>query len=458
LNRGKNMNNCSRRTFLRHTTAAALLTCGGRLALASPKLQPKLSDEDVLSQCNDRIQKHRLGDGTLTARTASGQPVAQARVRLEQTRHEFLFGSNFFEFARLKDTALQEQYNERFATLLNYATLPFYWPMYEPQRGQPAHAHAEKAADWCRTHGITCKGHPLVWDFVDPRWLPREFEEIRRLSHERVTDCIRRFAGKIDRWDVVNEPTHLGRFGTRLGEWAQSLGAVPYVRQHLETARAAGPKATLLVNDYRVDMPFYQILDQLRASGRLMFDVVGIQSHMHHRVWPLEKVWQVCDLYAQLGLPIHFTEITILSGAFLGKDPKRKSNVFSDEELWGESTPELEARQAEQVERFYTALFAHPAVHAVTWWDFSDLKAWKRAAAGWLRKDMSPKPAYEKLRALIKGRWWSKLDGHTDAKGRLRARLCYGDYQAAITLPNGDEIKRSVSWSRQSERNPVVTI
>jgi GH35 family endo-1,4-beta-xylanase len=273
-----------------------------------------------------------------------------------------------------------------------------------------------------------------------------------------VTDCIKRFAGKIDRWDVVNEPTHLGRFGTRLGEWAQSLGAVPYVRQHLETARAAGPKTTLLVNDYRVDTPFYQIQDQLRAAGKLLFDVVGIQSHMHHNVWPLEKVWQVCDTYARLGLPIHFTETTVVSGPFRGRDKSRKPNAFADEEQWGETTPELEARQAEQVEKFYTALFAHPSVHAITWWDFSDANAWKRAAAGWLRKDMSPKPAYEKLRELIKGRWSSKLDGRTDEQGRLRARLCYGDYQAVITLPNGAEFKKGLSWSRQTERNPVITV
>jgi len=453
------MNHCSRRTFLRRSTTATLSIYGGGLALAAPKQksQPKVSDEEVLSQCHERIQKHRLGDGTLSVRTADGQAVAGARVRLEQARHEFLFGSNIFEFGKFKEPALQEQYNERFAALLNYATLPFYWPMYEPRRGQPAHEHTEKVVEWCATRGIACKGHPLVWDFLDPRWLPREFEEIRRLSHARVTDCIRRFAGKIDRWDVVNEPTHLGRFGTRLGEWAQSLGAVPYVRQHLETARVAGPKATLLVNDYRVDPPYYQILDQLRADGKLQFDVVGIQSHMHHGIWPLEKVWQVCDGYARLGLPIHFTETTLVSGAFLGKDTKRRSNAFSDEELWGETTSELEARQVEQVEKFYTALFAHPAVHAITWWDFSDAHAWKRAAAGWLRKDMSPKPAYEKLRELIKGRWWSKLDGSTDAQGQLRARLHYGDYQATITLPNGAELKKTISWPRHSERRPAIT-
>jgi hypothetical protein len=81
--------------------------------------------------------------------------------------------------------------------------------------------------------------------------------------------------------------------------------------------------------------------------------------------------------------------------------------------------------------------------------------------AGWAQSpsvEMSPKPAYERLRELIKARWWSKLDGATDAQGQLRARLYYGDYQAAITLPNGAELKKSLSWSRHSERTPAVTI
>jgi GH35 family endo-1,4-beta-xylanase len=88
-----------------------------------------------------------------------------------------------------------------------------------------------------------------------------------------------------------------------------------------------------------------------------------------------------------------------------------KKSGTGENERWGESTPDLEEKQAEQVARFYTALFAHPAVEAVTWWDFSDARAWKNAAAGWLRKDMSPKPVYERLRSLIKGDWWSKTDG-----------------------------------------------
>ena len=103
-----------------------------------------------------------------------------------------------------------------------------------------------------------------------------------------------------------------------MADWAAALGAVPYVAEHLKVARAANPQATLLVNDYRIGPAYYKILDSLRDNGKRLFDAVGIQSHMHYGVWPLRKVWNTCDTYSKLGLPLHFTETTIVSGPHKG--------------------------------------------------------------------------------------------------------------------------------------------
>ena len=70
---------------------------------------------------------------------------------------------------------------------------------------------------------------------------------------------------------------------------------------------------------------------------------------MHDGGWPLRRVWEVCDTYGKLGRPIHFTETTIVSGPRKGPG-----------ENWGPTTPELEAKQADYVPKFYTTLFAHP--------------------------------------------------------------------------------------------------
>ena len=426
----------NRRTFLQRTAATATFLAGPPAWSADPKPRAP-QDDEILARTAARIEQHRKGDGLITVRDAAGKAVPGARVKIEQLRHDFLFGSNFFMFDRYPNAMQEEPYRERFAALLNFATLGFYWPFYERERGKPIYDYTDKVVDWGRRHRIQCKGHPLVWDFADPRWLPRDFAEIRTLSNTRVREIVARFKDRIDIWDVVNEPTHLGRFKTRLGEWAMSVGAVPYVTEHLKIARAANPQATLLVNDYRTDPPFYQILDKLRVDGKLLFDVVGIQSHMHDGGWPLRRVWEVCDTYSKLDRPIHFTETTIVSGPRKGPG-----------ENWGPTTPELEAKQADYVPKFYTTLFAHPSVQAITWWDFSDAGAWQGAAAGFLRKDMSPKPVYERLLALIKGDWWTKTEGETNGDGEVRVRAFFGTHRLTATLPEGRKVTQEVHWQR----------
>jgi endo-1,4-beta-xylanase len=413
----------NRRTFLR-VGAGSTAWLLSRPAWCAQADQPKPSDADILAEAGLRIEQHRKGDGVILVRDAQGRPVPGAKVTVEQVRHDFLFGSNFFMFGRCRSAEREEQYRQRFLALLNYCTLPFYWASFEPERGRPDYEYIDRVAAWTRQHGNTAKGHPLVWDHAagSPRWLTDDPRENERLSRERVREIVSRYHGRIDIWDVVNEATHLANKPnpTRMADWAAALGAVPYVTESLEAARAANPQATLLINDYRIEPAYYRILEQLRHEGKFLFDTVGLQSHMHGGVWPLHKAWSTCDTYSQLGLPLHFTESTIVSGPRTGPG-----------EDWGATTPEGEARQAEQTIPFYTALFAHPSVQAITWWDFSDLGAWQGAAAGWLRRDMSPKPVYDRLLSLIKGEWWTKTQAITGADGQVKVRAFYGTQRIA---------------------------
>ena len=433
----------NRRAFLRTAAATALLAIrpGWAAQNAEP---PKETDEAVLARVQGGITQHRQGRGTVVVRGTDGKAIPNATVKIEQVRHDFLFGCNFFRFDRLRDPKLEEDYRARFTGLLNYATLPFYWGNYEPQRGKPIYDYSEQAADWCRQHGVTVKGHPLVWDHPagNPRWLPEDLPEVGRLAHARVSEIVARFKGRIDIWDVVNEAVHLGQVNQeqRLSKWAVTLGATKYVGECLKLARAANPQAMLLVNDYRLDAAYYKLLDALRENGKLLFDVIGLQSHMHDGSWPLRTVWRNCETYARLGVPLHFTEATVVSGPHLGSG-----------ENWGPTTPELEAKQADSVVKFYATLFAHPSVQAITWWDFSDNGAWQRAAAGLVRKDMSPKPVYERLLKLVKGEWWTKSEGRADGQGEWATRAFYGTHRITAELPNGRILTKEVRWQRGQE-------
>ncbi len=373
--------------------------------------------------------------------TAAGQPARGFRGRVRLVRHEFLLGSNAFGIEGIEDGSLQRDYADRYAALLNYATLPFYWGGYEPQPGQEdQRERLERMADWCRRHRITTKGHPLAWHEVFPEWaksLPDE-DVLRRLQ-ERVRRIVSHFAGRIDTWDVVNEATTSHIHDNAVGRWMKREGAAECVGAALRWAHEANPAARLLYNDFNIwGKDFAPGEDCLALVNRLQqtnapMDAIGIQSHMHKQTWPLEKVWEACETYARFGLPLHWTEATILSGRLKAAEDNDWHKVYTD---WL-STPEGEQAQLEYGRDFYTVLFSHPAVEAITWWDFADLQAWQGAPSGLVRRDMSPKPLYEWLMEAFHTRWTTDAKVEADAAGQVEVRCFYGEYEVEGKTQSG---------------------
>ncbi|MCU0522719.1 MAG: endo-1,4-beta-xylanase, partial [Anaerolineae bacterium] len=325
-----------------------------------------MDEQELLASANDRIREVRSADFVLTLVDEQGAPIRHAGVDVALVNHAFKFGCNGFMARSIEDPALQDAYEARFAALLNYATLPFYWGGYEREPGQTREAHLHEMAAWCRAQGITAKGHPLVWHEVFPKWanaLPDE-EVLARLQ-ARVRAIPAQFRGEVDIWDVVNEATVSQRYDNAVGRWVAREGAADVVATALGWARAANPDATLLYNDFNISEAFASLVGALLDRGAPV-DAIGIQSHMHHGTWSVEKAWTVCETYARFGRPLHFTELTVLSGDFKRSDD---NDWHTQRPIWP-STPEGEAAQAEYATRLYTLLFSHPAVEAITWWDF----------------------------------------------------------------------------------------
>jgi len=263
---------------------------------------------------------------------------------------------------------------------------------------------------------------------VDPRWLPDDPDEVLRLQMARIGRCVEKFKGGIDMWDVVNEAVHYDRQECRerapkLTAAIKQAGVGEYLRRAFREARRANPEATLLINDYRLDQAYIDLVikELVDENGKAMYDVIGLQSHMHCQYggyWGAKRTWDVCEMYAKFNVPLHFTEATLVSG------PKKGDS-------W-KTTPEGEERQAREAVEFYTVLFSHPAVEAITWWNFSDQGAWQNAPAGFLRDDMTPKPVYHALKDLIKGKWWTVAEAKVGADGRASVRGFYGDYRVVI--------------------------
>ncbi len=407
------------------------------LLLAGPAVlaqQETPSNDELLTGAAARIEQHRKADAVVVVYDDRGNPLPGATVTIEQTGHSFLFGCNLFLWNKAGSDADNQLYNDQFAALFNFATLPFYWPAYERTQGQPEHDSREAAARWCDAHGIMAKGHPLAWNYSDPSWLPEDPAAAYKLQLQRIDEIVGRFRGLIDVWDVVNEPTHyerdeFRRRAPRMTAMWDHAGRTELILDSLKAARHANRDATLLVNDYRTDPAFASLLQSLcdQSGGKPPFDAIGIQSHQHSGVWSNQQIWETCERFARFGLPLHFTETTIISG------PKSRERAARGQPWL--TTPEGEAQQADEVERFYTMVFSHPATQALTWWDFADRNAWQGAPAGFLRQDLSPKPAYDRLKSLIKERWWTTATLTTDRNGEAPYRGFLGSYNITVTAP-----------------------
>lgn len=419
----------------------ALLTLGLLAVLLLSWVQKGTAEADILSGAQARIEKYRKSDALVRVISSTGKPVVGAKVHVEQLRHAFLFGGNGFALLKYKDPQQEAMYEKEFSSLFNYATLPFYWSIYEPKRGQEDYVRQEQQARWFINHGITPKGHPLVWHSHFPKWVSSEVDVAKQEIREHVNTIVTRFKGLIDYWDVVNEANSSSKIDNPESRWIARDGAAAVVGDALQWARTANPDAYLIYNDFKIIPQLdYEKLAQNLVASKKPVDVFGIQSHMLTSEWPITKIWNVCETYSRFGKPLHFTEVTIISGEH-----------GYDMPLPWSSTPAGEAVQADYVEKFYTVLFSHPAVEAITWWDMPD-PAWRGSPGGLVHEDLSPKPAYLRLMKLIKGDWWTRTDLVTDNAGKASFRGFLGHYRITVTTPTGTKTQE-VNLEQRSKSN-----
>ena len=353
---------------------------------------------------------HRKATARLRILNPDGTPAAGRSVRIDQVSHQFLFGCGAFdavELMRTKDEqkkAFLQERMEKWLALFNYGTLPFYWGRYEPAEGMTAYTETMAAARWLREKGVQVKGHPLCWHTACAPWLMRySNEEILRRQLERIHRDVTAFRGVIGLWDVINEVVimpEFDKYDNAITRICKELGRVPLVKAVFAAAKENDPDAVLLINDFNTSRRYEELLEDLLEAG-VPVSAIGIQSHQHQGYWGAEKLNDVLERFSRFGLPLHFTENTLISGAIM---PPHIVDLNDWQVPEWPSTPEGEERQAREISEMYTILFSHPSVEAITTWDFND-GCWLKAPSGFVREDNSEKPSYHALRGLIHGGW-----------------------------------------------------
>ena len=399
------------------------------------------------------IEQYRKGNGRIRIVNQNGAPVVGTTIKVTQKSHEFRFGANLFMLDELESDEKNEKYQQYFADVFNMATLPFYWDSLEPERGKPRYdkdspkVYRRPATDlcmeFCQKHGIEPREHALAYEQFFPKWLyGASTEEVKQELERRYAEIARRYADQIPTIEITNEMAwEKGR--------TDFYDDPDYILWCFQLAEKYFPNNQLCINETTshcwedrcraTDKYYAYIQANLLRGARI--DAIGMQYHLFKRAEEFydktrltinpQMLYRHMDLYANFGKPLQITEVTVPAYSWEAED---------------------EQLQAEIIEKLYSLWFSHPAVEQIVYWNMVDgyahlwdpdpekIKASQGNMAlgenyyhgGLLRFDLSPKPAYFKIKELLQKRWHTELEIVTDENGYADFRGFYGDYTITV--------------------------
>lgn len=378
-----------------------------------------------------------------------GKVLADTELRLRQTNHEFLFGCGAFDFVGKAKLELDDNPNpailakykditDKWLKVFNYGTLPFYWGRFEIEEGQPQTANRMAAAKYLKAHDKEVKGHPLCWHTVCADWLLKyDNKTILEKQLGRIQREVEGFKGIIDKWDVINEVVIMpafDRYDNAITRLCKELGQVGIVKTMFDQCVKCNPEGTFLINDFNMSEKYADLIERCLDAG-VRIDTIGLQSHQHQGYWGREKLEEVLARFEKFGIPIHFTENTLVSGPLIPEHIVDLNDWHYNDD---DSKPEFEERQKNQMIEMIRILFEeHPLVKAHTSWDFMD-GMWLNAPSGVLRRDGSEKPVYTALDNLINKEYHTEENVKTDGKGNVKVAGFKGKY--VLETLNGEKV------------------
>jgi len=259
----------------------------------------------------------------------------------------------------------------------------------EPSRGHFTFAKADGIVAFANRHNMPVRGHTLVWAEMVPSWVLHGSwtrAQLESMLHTYITTVVSHYRGKVEEWDVVNEPlTTDGHM--RQSIWERVIGP-DYVSLAFRWAHEADPHARLFLNEYGAEWndpkehALYQLVSGLKAAG-IPIGGVGFQAHLLLDAHPPQaELTGVLRQFAALGLRLEITELDVRAGG---------------------SAP-LARRMAEEASIYRTVAASCAAVRAcarVTTWGITDAATWIGASNRPLPFDTHyrAKPAWYALRA-----------------------------------------------------------
>jgi len=217
---------------------------------------------------------------------------------------------------------------------------------------------ADRYAAWAAKAGKSLRGHTLFWPRQDrlPEWVksydfgPRPIETCDRLVGRHVATVTKRYAKRVDSFDVVNEAIDPNSGGMRQSVLSQASGDLGrLVALSFQLAREAAPKAQLVYNDYmdwgtgseKHRLGVLRLLEALK-KGAIPVDALGIQAHVtvpadKGAIQRRERDWRAfLDEVTGMGYGLVVTEFDVDDRDIAGDAAERDQQVAAYGKAWAQ--------------------------------------------------------------------------------------------------------------------------
>lgn len=316
---------------------------------------------------------------------------------------------------RIEPSCREKGYQDRIFESFNYATLPFDWRRVEPREQEFQWETLDYWVSWLNEKGLAIKaGQALRFtEQCVPDWLyiwEGDFESIRDYAFEHLLRCVKRYAGKIEHWDVATGLHVENSLKFSLDQIMEmTMMGSRVVKKNAPQATAVldvvMPWGDYAARNQRSIWPLKYV--EMCINGGVEFDAIGLQVYLGAADFYVRDVMEISsllDLFGGLGKPVHVTAAGVPSAH--QADPADASEGQRDVAaggLWHQ--PWSERVQSEWVDWFYHIAVGKPFVTAVSWTELSDRKGHQFPHAGLVGANLKPKQSYAMMLGMKKEIW-----------------------------------------------------
>lgn len=167
------------------------------------------------------------------------------------------------------------------------------WTALHPAPDRYDFGAADLIVNFAQTNGIAIHGHNLCWNTENPAWVARALTKsnAKNILRDHIQTVMTRYKGKMDSWDVVNEPigTWFNRpDGLYVGPWVDALGP-EYIEAAFSMAAEVDSKPLRILNVHNVEhgdpdsgrtrQATVNLVTRL-VNNHVPIQAVGIESHL----------------------------------------------------------------------------------------------------------------------------------------------------------------------------------